>query len=74
MHYQLKPEPLKQVEAVLANSCLSRELLSTYNLFESRLVSTNLTMEDAVIGALNQKRPRPQAAKRDQNKDAPIAK
>ena len=48
--------------------------MSTYNLFESRLVSTDLTMEDIVIGALNQKRPRPHAAKRDQNKDAHTAK
>ncbi|KAL9454075.1 hypothetical protein AB3S75_009638 [Citrus x aurantiifolia] len=31
-------------------------------------------MEDAVIRALNQKRPRPHAAKRDQNKDVPAAK
>ncbi|XP_024042870.1 uncharacterized protein LOC112099680 [Citrus clementina] len=31
-------------------------------------------MEDAVIGALTRKRPRPQTAKRDQSKDAPTAK
>ena len=74
MRYQLKPELLKRVEAVLANSCSNRELLTTYNLVESRLVSTDHKMEDAVIGALNRKRPRPHAAKRDQNKDPPTAK
>ena len=31
-------------------------------------------MEDAVIGALNRKRSRPQTTKRDHNKDAPSAK
>ncbi|XP_024042995.1 uncharacterized protein LOC112099754 [Citrus clementina] len=74
VHYKLKHEPLKCVEAVLANSCSSQELLSTYNFFESRLVSTDLKMEDTVIGALNRKRPRLHAAKRDQNKDSPSAK
>ncbi|GAY66441.1 hypothetical protein CUMW_248790 [Citrus unshiu] len=72
VHYQLKSEPLKRVEAVLANSCSNREL-TTYNLFESRLMCTDLKMEDSVIEALNQKRPRPHAAKRDPNKDAPTA-
>ncbi|XP_052290829.1 uncharacterized protein LOC127900265 [Citrus sinensis] len=65
---------LKRVEAVLVNSCSNRELLTTYNLVESGLVSTGYKIEDAVIGALTRKRPRPQAAKRDQNKDAPTAK
>ena len=74
VHYKLKPKPLKRVEIVLANSCSGRELLSTYNFFKSRLVHTDLKMEDAVIGALNQKRPRPHAAKRDQDKDAPSTK
>ena len=53
MHYQLKHELLKQVETVLANSCSNRELLTIYKLFESHLVSTDLKMEDAVIGTLN---------------------
>ena len=74
MHYQLKHELLKQVETVLANSYSNRELLTTYNLFESHLVSIGLKMEDVVIGALNRKRPRPHIAKRDQNKDIPTAK
>ncbi|XP_024043015.1 uncharacterized protein LOC112099776 [Citrus clementina] len=74
VHYKLKPEPLKEVEAVLANSCSGRELLSTYNFFKSRLVHTDLKMEDVVIGALNQKRPRAHTAKHDQNKDARSAK
>lgn len=74
MHYSLKPGPLKRVKAVLANSCSHRELLTTYNLLESGLVSTDSGMEDAVIGALNQKRSRPHTAKQDQNKDAPTTK
>ena len=74
MHYQLKPEPLKRVEAVLANFYTNRELLTTFNLVESRLVSTGHKMEDAVIGALTRKRPRPHATKQDQNKYAPTAK
>lgn len=74
MHYQLKPESLKLVEAVLANSCTNRELLTAYNLVESRLMSTDHKMEDAVIGSLNRKRPRPHIAKHDQNKGAPSAK
>ncbi|GAY61975.1 hypothetical protein CUMW_214210 [Citrus unshiu] len=74
VHYQLKPEPLKEVEAVLANSYSGRELLTTYNFFESRLVHTDLKMKDAVIGALTRKRPRAHTAKHDQNKDAPSAK
>ena len=74
MHYSLQLGPLKRVEAVLANSYWHRELLTTYNLLESRLVSTDSGMEDAVIGALNRKRSRPQTAKRDQNKDALTAK
>ena len=48
--------------------------MSTYNLFESRLVSTDLQIEDAVIKAVNMKRPRPNAAKRDHNKEAPPGK
>ena len=72
MQYPLKPEPLKRVEAVLVNSCSNRELLTTYNLFESRLVSTDHKMEDSVIGALNQKRPRPHAAKRARIKMLPL--
>ncbi|XP_024043107.1 uncharacterized protein LOC112099840 [Citrus clementina] len=74
VHYQLKPESLKLVEAMLANSCTNRELLTAYNLVESRLMSTNHKMEDVVIGSLNQKRPRPHIAKHDQNKGAPSAK
>ncbi|XP_052300142.1 uncharacterized protein LOC127903695 [Citrus sinensis] len=74
VHFPLKPDQLKRVEVVLVNSCSNRELLITYNLVKSGLVSTGHKMEDAVIGALTQKRPRPQAAKRDQNKDAPTAK
>ena len=74
MHYSLQPGPLKRVEDVLANSCSHRELLTTYNLLESRLVSTDSGMEDAVIGALNRKCSRPHTAKQDQNKDAPTAK
>ena len=65
---------LKRVDTVLANSCLCRELLSTYNLFESRLVPIDLEMENAVIGALNRKRPYHNVAKRDHNKDAPPRK
>ena len=74
VHFPLQPNQLKQVEAVLANSCSSRELLTTYNLLESRLVLPGHKMEDAMIGALNRKRSRPQTTKRDQNKDAPTAK
>ncbi|KAH9684650.1 hypothetical protein KPL70_013634 [Citrus sinensis] len=74
VHFLLKPNQLKQVEAVLANFCLSRELITAYNLLESCLVPPGHKMEDAVIGALTRKRPRPQTAKRDQNKDAPTAK
>ncbi|XP_024039431.1 uncharacterized protein LOC112098057 [Citrus clementina] len=74
VHFPLKPDQLKRVEAVLAKSCSHRELLTTYNLIESRLVLPGHKMEDAVIGALNRKRSRPQTAKRDQNKDAPTAK
>ncbi|KDO40712.1 hypothetical protein CISIN_1g048555mg [Citrus sinensis] len=73
-NYKLKPNVLKWVKTVLANSCSCRELLSTYNLFESRLIPTNLEMEDAVIGAMNRKRPRPNAAKRDHHKDTPLGK
>ncbi|XP_024042891.1 uncharacterized protein LOC112099689 [Citrus clementina] len=74
VHFPLNPDQLKRVEAVLANSCSHRELLTTYNLVESCLVPPDHKMEDVVIGALTRKRPRPQAAKRDQNKDAPTAK
>ena len=74
VHYPLQPDPLKEVEVVLSNSSSGRELLCTYNLFESRLVDTDLKMEDAVIRALNRKRPRPHTAKHDQNKGAPSAK
>ncbi|KAL9422548.1 hypothetical protein AB3S75_034761 [Citrus x aurantiifolia] len=74
VHFPLKPDQLKRVEAVLANSCPSRELITIYNLLESRLVLPGHKMEDAVIGALNRKRSRPQTTKRDQNKDAPTAK
>ena len=59
---------------MLVNSYSCGELLSTYNLFDSRLVPTNLKMEDAVIGALNRKRHRPNTVKRDHNKDAPPGK
>ncbi|XP_052290948.1 uncharacterized protein LOC127900342 [Citrus sinensis] len=74
VHFSLKPDQLKRVEAVLANSCSSQELITTYNLLESRLILPDHKMEDAVIGALNMKRSRPQTTKRDQNKDAPTAK
>ncbi|KAL9460439.1 hypothetical protein AB3S75_003613 [Citrus x aurantiifolia] len=74
VHFPLKPTKLKRVEAVLANSCSSRELLTIYNLLESRLVLPGHKMEDAVIGALTRKRSRPQTTKKDQNKDAPTAK
>ncbi|XP_052290096.1 uncharacterized protein LOC112498954 [Citrus sinensis] len=74
VHFPLKPGQLKRVEAVLANSCPSRELITIYNLLESRLVLPGHKMEDAVIGALNRKRSRLQTTKRDQNKDAPTAK
>ncbi|XP_052294216.1 uncharacterized protein LOC127901268 [Citrus sinensis] len=74
VHFPLGPDQLKRVEAVLANSCSSRELLTTYNLLESRLILPGHRMEDAVIGALTQKRSRPPTTKRDQSKDAPTAK
>ncbi|KAL9453153.1 hypothetical protein AB3S75_008866 [Citrus x aurantiifolia] len=74
VHFPLKPDQLKRVEAVLANSCSSRELLTTYNLLESRLILPGHRMEDAVIGALTRKRSRPPTTKRDQSKDAPTAK
>ncbi|XP_052289882.1 uncharacterized protein LOC127899798 [Citrus sinensis] len=74
VHFPLGPDQLKQVEAVLANSCSSRELLTTYNLLESRLILPGHRMEDAVIGALTRKRSRPPTTKRDQSKDAPTAK
>ncbi|XP_024036826.1 uncharacterized protein LOC112096864 [Citrus clementina] len=74
VHFPLEPDQLKRVEAVLANSCPSRELITTYNLLESRLVPPGHKMEDAVIGALTRKRPRPPTTKRDQSKDAPTAK
>ncbi|XP_024043040.1 uncharacterized protein LOC112099802 [Citrus clementina] len=74
VHYSLKPGPLKRVEAVLANFCSHRELLTTYNLLESGLVSTDSGMEDVMIRALNRKRSRPHSTKQDQNKDAPTAK
>ncbi|XP_052290940.1 uncharacterized protein LOC127900338 [Citrus sinensis] len=74
VHFPLKPDQLKRVEAVWANSCSSRELLSTYNLLESRLILPGHRMEDAVIGALTRKRSRPPTTKGDQSKDAPTAK
>ncbi|GAY51186.1 hypothetical protein CUMW_132350 [Citrus unshiu] len=74
VHFPLKPDQLKRVEAVLANSCPSRELITLYNLLESRLVLPGHKMEDVVIEALTRKRSRPQTTKRDQNKDAPTAK
>ncbi|XP_024043294.1 uncharacterized protein LOC112099975 [Citrus clementina] len=74
VHFPLEPDQLKRVEAVLANSCSSRELLTTYNLLESRLILPGHRMEDAVIGALTRKRSRPPTTKRDQSKDAPTAK
>ena len=74
VHFPLGPEQLKRVEAVLANSCSIRELLSTYNLLESRLILPGHKMEDAVIGALTRKRSRPPTTKRDESKDAPTAK
>ncbi|XP_024041923.1 uncharacterized protein LOC112099054 [Citrus clementina] len=70
---QLNPNGWR-VETVLANSYSCRELLSTYNLFESRLIPTNLEMEDVVIGAMNRKRHLPNAAKRHHHKDAPPGK
>ncbi|XP_024036874.1 uncharacterized protein LOC112096895 [Citrus clementina] len=74
VHFPLEPDQLKRVEAVLANSCSSRELLTTYNLLESRLILPGHRMEDAVIGALTRKRSRPPTTKRDQSKDALTAK
>ncbi|XP_052287233.1 uncharacterized protein LOC127898786 [Citrus sinensis] len=74
VHFPLRPGLLKRVEAVLANSCSSRELLSTYNFLESRLILPGHKMEDAVIGALTRKRSRPPTTDRDQEKDAPAAK
>ncbi|XP_052291696.1 uncharacterized protein LOC127900582 [Citrus sinensis] len=74
VHFPLRPGPLKRVEAVLVNSCSSRELISTYNLLESRLILPGHRMEDAVIGALTRKRSRPPTTKRDESKDAPAAK
>ncbi|KAK9232014.1 hypothetical protein WN943_022256 [Citrus x changshan-huyou] len=74
VHFPLRPGLLKRVEAVLANSCSSRELLSTYNFLESRLILPGHKMEDAVIGALTRKRSRPPTTDRDQDKDAPAAK
>ncbi|XP_052297160.1 uncharacterized protein LOC112497637 [Citrus sinensis] len=74
VHFPLRPGQLKRVEAVLVNSCSSRELLSTYNLLESRLILPGHRMEDAMIGALTRKRSRPPTTKRDESKDAPTAK
>ncbi|XP_024043379.1 uncharacterized protein LOC112100034 [Citrus clementina] len=74
VHFPLRPGQLKRVEAVLVNSCSSRELLTTYNLLESRLILPGHRMEDAVIGALTRKRSRPPTTKRDESKDAPTAK
>ncbi|XP_024038313.1 uncharacterized protein LOC112097354 [Citrus clementina] len=74
VHFPLEPDQLKRVEAVLANSCSSRELLTTYNLLESRLILPGHRMEDAVIGALTQKRSRLPTTKRDQSKEAPTVK
>ncbi|XP_052295796.1 uncharacterized protein LOC127901830 [Citrus sinensis] len=37
VHFPLQPDQLKRVEAVLANSCPSRELITVYNLLKSRL-------------------------------------
>ncbi|XP_024039344.1 uncharacterized protein LOC112097977 [Citrus clementina] len=74
VHFPLRPGQLKRVEAVLVNSCSSRELISTYNLLESRLILPGHRMEDAVIGALTRKRSRPPTTKRDESKDAPTAK
>ncbi|XP_052291945.1 uncharacterized protein LOC127900770 [Citrus sinensis] len=74
VHFPLEPDQLKRVEAVLANSCPSRELLTTYNFLESRLILPGHKMEDAVIGALTRKCSRPPATKSDQSKDAPAAK
>ncbi|XP_024035552.1 uncharacterized protein LOC112096359 [Citrus clementina] len=74
VHFPLRPGQLKRVEAVLANSCSSRELLSTYNFLESRLILPGHKMEDAVIGALTRKRSQPPTTDRDQDKDAPAAK
>ena len=74
VHFPLRPGQLKRVEAVLVNSCSSRELLTTYNLLESRLILPGHRMEDAVIGALTRKRSRPPTTKRDESKDALTAK
>ena len=59
---------------MLAKSSPCKDLLSTHNLIESHLVPLAYEMEDAVIGALNRKRPRPNAAKRNYNKYAPPGK
>ncbi|KAL9451803.1 hypothetical protein AB3S75_013387 [Citrus x aurantiifolia] len=74
VHFPLQPGQLKRVEAVLVNSCSCRELLTTYNLLESRLILAGHRMEDAVIGALTRKRSRPPTAKGGQSRDAPTAK
>ncbi|XP_052295262.1 uncharacterized protein LOC127901752 [Citrus sinensis] len=71
---QLNPNGWRVLSAVLVNSCSSRELLTTYNLLESRLILPGHRMEDAVIGALTRKRSRPPTTKRDESKDAPTAK
>ncbi|GAY51663.1 hypothetical protein CUMW_135930 [Citrus unshiu] len=74
VHFPLQPDQLKPVEAVLANSCPSRELITVYNLLESRSILPGHKMKDSVIGALKRKRSRPQTTKRDQNKEAPTVK
>ncbi|XP_015383116.1 uncharacterized protein LOC107175852 [Citrus sinensis] len=74
-HYKLKPEVLKWVETILANSCPCRDLLSLCSLIdESHLVPAAHIMEDAVIRVLNGKHPRPTTTRQDQSKDAPSGK
>lgn len=56
------------------NSCPCRDLLSTRNLVESRLVSDAYAMMDAVIGALSRKCPCHNIAKGGRSKEAPPGK
>ncbi|GAY66436.1 hypothetical protein CUMW_248740 [Citrus unshiu] len=57
VHFLLKPDQLKRVEAVLANSCSSRELITTYNLLESCLVPPGHKKEDARVNIVQQVAP-----------------
>lgn len=74
VYYDFKPKLLKWVETALANSCSCRDPLSTCNLVESHPLSDACAMEDAMIGVLNRKRPRPNVAKGGHDKEALIGK